>query len=205
MSIKDRLFNLLISCLPPAAIYSSTSYSAAYLINKVQIIPETYIDRLIPFDASGIWLYFLFYLYILYTFLIVSDWEIKPLRLSFIISACVSGIIFVTLPTSIVYPTFEIDGISSSFLSFLVNSDTTQNCFPSLHGSLLTICTMAIWDKSKKSRSIICLLLTLLMYHSIIQVRRHLFIDLVAGILLGFTAYLVSTRFIAHKRLVTYE
>jgi membrane-associated phospholipid phosphatase len=188
MSLKTRLLFLFIGWLPVGIIYIAASFARG----NNWIVPGSFVERLIPFSPSGIWLYLLFYVYIPYTFITANASKIKIMSLSFILSACISGICFVFLPSSMNYPSFEIDDISSWCLNFVRTYDTEQNCFPSLHGSLITICTLANWDRNKKIRSYGCILLTLLMYYSIIQVRRHVFIDLAAGVVLALLAWQFS-------------
>jgi hypothetical protein len=138
--------------------------------------------------------------YIPYTFITASESKIKILSYAFILCASISGIIFVLLPSSIRFPGFEINGISSWCLGFVSKHDTKQNCFPSLHGSLITLCTITNWDKAKKARSYACILLTMLMYYSILQVRRHVFIDLAAGIVRALFTWQVCRSILQKRR-----
>jgi membrane-associated phospholipid phosphatase len=181
MPLKTRLFFLLIGWLPSCIIY----IAAGFVRGDTWIIPETRIEQFIPFSSVGIWLYLCFYLYIPYTFLTVNQSKVKRLTLVFIVTACISGIIFLCIPSTILFPEFKTDGISAQLLNFVSENDTEQNCFPSMHASLITICTLANWDPTNKLRSYGCIILTLLMYYSIIAVRRHVFIDLAAGIALA--------------------
>lgn len=200
MPIKNRLTKLCIGWLTAGIIY----VLSGFITRAVWIVPETYIDTLIPFDPAGIWLYLAFYIYIPYAFLVADAARVNPMALAFVISAVISGIVFMIIPSSMVYPKVQSDGYSTLILNFVMQTDTPQNCLPSLHGSLLTICTMAIWDERKRIRNVACLLMTLFMYYAIIQVRRHLFIDLVAGIGTGVATYLISSYIINryHKWLV---
>jgi membrane-associated phospholipid phosphatase len=195
MHIKTRLAKLCIGWLTAGIIY----ILSGFITRAVWIVPETYIDTLISFDPAGIWLYLLFYIYIPYVFIMADATSVKPMSLAFVLSAVISGIVFMIIPSSIVYPKIQSDGYSAQILNFVMQTDTPQNCLPSLHGSLLTICTMAIWDERKRIRSFACLFMTLFMYYSIIQVRRHVFIDLVAGIGIGVFTYLISYYMINHS------
>lgn len=194
MPIKTRLIKLCIGWLTAGIIY----VLSGVITHAVWIVPETYIDTLIPFDPAGIWLYISFYMYIPYVFMIADAAKVKPMSLAFILSAVISGIVFMIIPSSMVYPKIQSDGYSAQLLNFVMQTDTPQNCLPSLHGSLLTICTMAVWDERKRIRSFACLFITLFMYYSIIQVRRHLFIDLFAGIGVGVFTYIISYPIINH-------
>jgi membrane-associated phospholipid phosphatase len=196
MLLKTRLFYLLIGCLTTCMVY----IAAGFVRGSTWIIPETPIDQFIPFNPTGIWLYLFLYVYIPYTFLTVNESKVKRISLVFIITSCISGIIFVFLPSSVIFPDFKIDGMSASLLKFVSENDTEQNCIPSLHASLITICTLANWDKTNKIRSYGCILLTLLMYYSIIEVRRHVFIDLAAGILVAVIVWQSSSLLLTRIR-----
>ncbi len=188
------MFYLFISWVPTCLIYGATSF----VRGNTWIIHETWVERFIPFMPYGIWLYILFYIYIPYTFLTVNESRIKRITWVFIVTGCISGIIFIFLPSSIIFPELKVDGVSASLLNFIYENDTDQNCFPSMHGSLITICTLANWDKTRKARSYGCILLTLMMYYSIVQIRQHLFIDVAAGIVLGTLVWVIS-GFILNK------
>lgn len=190
MAIKTRLLYLLISWLAAGLVYIGASFTGG----NAWLVPESPVEQLIPFSASGIWLYLLFYVYIPYTFLTAEQSKIQPMTAAFILTACVSGLVFVFFPTSIRFPDFEPNGIASRLLHFVSMHDTEQNCFPSMHASLITLCTLANWNVTQKARSYGVVLLTVLMYYSILQVRRHVFIDLAAGILLAVLAWQFSTR-----------
>lgn len=172
---------MLIGWVPTWLIYGAAGFAGG----NIWIVPETWIERQIPFSSSGIWLYLMLYVYVPFTFLTVSESKIRRITFVFLATGCISGIIFVLFPSTLAYPTFKADGISAAVLELIYENDTPQNCFPSMHGSLITICTLASWDKNNKALSYGCILLSLLMYFSIIQIRRHLFIDVSAGIVLG--------------------
>lgn len=194
MPIKNRLTKLCIGWLTAGIIY----VLSGFITRAAWIVPETYIDTFIPFDPAGIWLYLAFYIYIPYVFIVADAARVNPMALAFVISAVISGIVFMIIPSSIVYPKVQSDGYSTLILNFVMQTDTPQNCLPSLHGSLLTICTMAVWDERKRIRNVACLLMTLFMYYAIIQVRRHVFIDLASGIGTGVFTYLISYYIINH-------
>ncbi len=188
MSLKTRLCYLVISWLSCGLVY----IASGFVKGPDWIIPETQMDQFIPFNPHGIWLYLGFYVYIPYTFLTLKESLMKRLTFAFVLTACVSGVLFICLPSSIVFPDFKPDGISASLLTFIGENDTEQNCFPSMHASLITLCMFANWDQKNRMKGIICTVLTLLMYYSIIAVRRHVFIDLAAGIILAALVWLFS-------------
>lgn len=149
------------------------------------IIPETFIDKAIPFSASGIWLYLSFYIFIPYAYFKTDAQRLKCLSISFIVTSVMSGIIFICLPSTIEYPQFSTDTLSSRVLAFVSRNDTDRNCFPSLHASLIALCAFSLLSDASILRRFAVILITLAIYYSIIQVRRHVFIDLAGGFILA--------------------
>lgn len=195
MLLKTRLFYLLMSWLSAGLIY----FGSSFFTSNSWIVPESWIDSLIPFSPSGIWLYLLFYVYIPFAFITASEIKVRTMSLAFILTSFISGILFVSFPSSLHYPEFEVNGISSYCLNFVSTNDTAHNCFPSMHASLITISTVALWDNTKKIQSFSYLFLTIAMYYAIIQVRRHVFIDLAAGIGLALVVWGFSIRLLKNK------
>ncbi len=188
MPFSRRLIFLLCSWIPAGLIY----FAAAFGTGSAWIVPETKIDLVIPFNPKGIWLYLLFYLFIPFTFFKANKLSLKPMSLAFFASAFISGILFFTFPSTIIYPAVELSDLSSEVMNFVAQTDTPLNCCPSLHGSLITICSIGLWQRGKRIRNLITLCITFIMFYAIIQTRRHLFFDLGAGIMLGSFSYWVS-------------
>jgi membrane-associated phospholipid phosphatase len=121
-------------------------------------------------------------------FLFAKENRIVTLRYAIQISAMISGIIFIMFPTSLSYPPLVAEGINAKALKMLLLVDTEQNCLPSLHAALTLLALISLWDWQKKITSLIYLVIAILIGFSIIQLRRHLFIDVAAGILVGLIA-----------------
>ena len=196
MSLKTRLLYLVLAWLPCCLIY----IASGFLRGNTWIIPETAIDRIIPFSPHGIWLYLCFYIYIPYTFLTLNESLIKRITAAFVVTAFISGLLFMLIPSTLIFPPFEPDGMSASLLHFIAENDTEQNCFPSMHASLITICTLANWNPRNVLKNIGLIALTGLMYYCIIAVRRHLFIDLAGGILLAMLVWWLSKFFMTREK-----
>lgn len=190
MTINNRFIYLFTSIIPVCIIYILTGG----ISENVWIVPNSFVEDLIPFNSFGIWLYLFFYIYIPYTFITANESKINILTASFLTSSFISGAIFVIFPSSINFISFEVDGISSYLLNIVSKYDTPQNCFPSLHAVLISLCTLANWDKTRKVKCFVLFLLTILMYYSIIQVRRHVFIDLFAGILIALITWIICKK-----------
>ena len=93
---------------------------------------------------------------------------------------------FLLYPTTLAYPPVG-DGMgwSTQMLRLLQTMDSTQNCLPSLHGALTLLCAWALFERERPMRSLLAVLLTLGICYAIIALRRHVSIDLGAGLLVG--------------------
>ncbi|MCZ9165655.1 phosphatase PAP2 family protein [Escherichia albertii] len=63
--------------------------------------------------------------------------------------------------------------------------DSSQNCFPSLHAALTLLAVWAIAKKDNRWLTLMSVVWAIAIAFSILQLRRHLFIDLVGGALLA--------------------
>lgn len=149
------------------------------------ILPETTLDKLIPFNPVGIWLYLSFFLLVPLTYCIVDIHRLRWLTISMQICAVVCGMIFVLWPTTLIYPEVPGNGVSEALLRWLISGDSRQNCLPSLHGALTLLCVWALLDSRHRLRSFLAVLVGLCICYAIIQLRRHISIDLGAGLLTG--------------------
>lgn len=146
------------------------------------------IDRLIPFDPAGIWLYLSFFLLIPIAYFRCPEHRLLWLRSTFQGSALAAGAVFLAWPTTLSYPADPGGTLSSSLLATLAQVDSAQNCFPSLHMALTVLAIWALHDTERPAKNMLFWLWGLGIAFSIIQLRRHLFIDLAAGTALGLAA-----------------
>jgi membrane-associated phospholipid phosphatase len=146
---------------------------------------ESFIDRLIPFDASAVWLYLSFFAFVPAAYLFAPAQRVKPLMLSMQLCAALSAIVFVLWPTTLHYPLVNPNTPSGVVWRFLAENDSSNNCLPSLHGALTALCIAALWRREKACLSALMSVWGIAIMWSVVQARRHLTLDLTAGILLG--------------------
>ncbi|MFK8259583.1 phosphatase PAP2 family protein [Erwinia sp. AnSW2-5] len=152
------------------------------------------VDRMIPFSADGIWLYLSFFLLIPAGYLFCRPEKLRWLTGSMILTALVCGAVYLLWPTTLVYPVDSGQGVSSYLLAQLVAADSTQNCLPSLHMALSVLAVWALYQREQRWRSGLLLLWGALIAVSILQLRRHLFIDLVSGALVALVCGWICLR-----------
>lgn len=160
-----------------------------------RVLHESALDRLVTFDASAIWPYLSFFILVPAAYLYAPPERLRPLTRAMQLSAIAAAAVFVAWPTTLVYPAIPSGTASAIVLSALARSDSAQNCLPSLHGALTLLCVVALWTRERPWRSAFVLAWGLAVMWSIIAARRHLFIDLGAGVMLGAVcACLVARR-----------
>ena len=182
MTFFKRLLYLLAGWGSVGLVY----FSSDLLQGQGVILPETVIDRAIAYSDAAIWLYLSFFVLIPYTYLVVSPARVRWLARAMAVSAVICGVVFLLYPTTLAYPPVG-DGMgwSTQVLRMLQTMDSTQNCLPSLHGALTLLCAWALFERERPMRSLLAVLLTLGICYAIIALRRHVSIDLGAGLLVG--------------------
>lgn len=162
-----------------------------------QVLQPGPIDRLIPFDPAGVWLYLSFFLLIPAAYFSCPEKRLIWLRSAFQLAALTAGAIFLAWPTTLSYPADSGGTLSSTLLATLTQVDSVQNCFPSLHMALTVLAVWALHDEQRPAKNALFWLWGLGIAFSIIQLRRHLFIDLLAGVALGLVVGWLCQRFLS--------
>jgi hypothetical protein len=158
------------------------------------VLSESALDRLLPFEVSAIWPYLSFFALIPVAYFCTSLQRLPLLRRAMQLSAVVSVLVFVSWPTTLVYPAVSAATASGTTLSLLAAFDSPQNCLPSLHGALTLLCVVALWQRRQPWRSAFVLLWGVAIMTSAIMTRRHLAGDLGAGIALGAMCWWLVVR-----------
>ena len=149
------------------------------------VLPETALDRLISFNPDGIWLYLSFFVIIPVAYFTTDVPRMRWLMRSMQVCAVLCGLVFMLWPTTLVYPEVSGDGISVWVFRLLLAGDSSQNCLPSLHAALTLLSVWALLDRRHPWRSLLAVVCGICICFSIIQLRRHVSIDLAAGLLVG--------------------
>jgi membrane-associated phospholipid phosphatase len=191
-----RLRHMVLGWGAVGLVYSFTSAFQGHGV----MLAETALDRMIAFNPAGIWIYLSFFILIPYTFITAQPHKLLWMRSSMQACAVVCGLIFLIYPTTLLYPAITGDGMSQSVLRFLASSDSSQNCLPSLHGALTLLCAWALLDGKRKLHSGLAVLWAMAIFVSIIQLRRHVSIDLAAGMAVGLACGWLCMQWAANTR-----
>lgn len=149
-----------------------------------QLTPSV-IDNLIPFSPSAVWLYLSFFLVVPLGYLSTPLSHLRWLARSMQLSALAAGVFYLLWPTTMQYPPFVQSGVSAGALNGLIAIDSSQNCYPSLHAALTLLTVWAIAKKGNRWLTLMSVVWAIAIAFSILQLRRHLFIDLVGGVMLA--------------------
>ncbi|WP_413504270.1 phosphatase PAP2 family protein [Serratia grimesii] len=194
--IAYRLWQMLLGWGLVGVVYTLTDR----LQGTGTVLPPSAIDRGIPFSPTAIWLYLSFFIIVPLGYLLAPIERVKWLRAAMQLAAVGAGAIYLLWPTTLVYPQDKGDGLSSQLLAALTQVDSLQNCLPSLHMALTVLAVWALSDKQRKVRSALLMVWALAIAFSILQLRRHLLVDLVSGALLAFIAGWVVQRINSVRR-----
>lgn len=176
-AIKPRLWHMLLGWGAVGVAYALSDR----LQGKGYHLTPMAIDSSIPFSPSAIWLYLSFFLLVPLGYLLVPRDRLRWLTCAMQLSALGAGVIYLLWPTTLHYPTYSSDGSASQLLTWLISVDSPQNCFPSLHAALTLLSVWAIAARRQGVLTVASLVWALAIGYSILQLRRHLFIDLLGG------------------------
>lgn len=157
-------------------------------------IAESALDRRILFDPSGVWIYLSFFVLIPYAYLCADIHRVPWLMRAMQVCALVCGAVFVLYPTILRYPTIDGTSVSASVLRLLEAGDSAQNCLPSLHAALTSLSVYALINQRRPWRSMLCVLWGVAIIYAIIETRRHLALDLSAGVLVALAGGAFAAR-----------
>jgi hypothetical protein len=152
---------------------------------KPVVLHESVIDGFIPFDPSAVWFYLSFFALVPLAYLCAQPERVRPLTRAMQLCAVICAPVFVLWPTTLVYPPIPLDTASGALLHALAASDSRENCLPSLHGALTLLSVVALFDRRRPLMSAAIAIWGFAILWSVIEARRHLAIDLGAGVALG--------------------
>jgi membrane-associated phospholipid phosphatase len=158
------------------------------------LLPQTPLDMWITPTSSGVYVYLSLFFLVPYTFFKIAPARLIGLQHRLQVCAVVSCFVFLIFPSTMQYAAIEGSELSHKIHRALIHLDSAHNCLPSLHGVLLVLCVLALWQVQRPWRSGLMLAYGLAQCIAIVQLRRHGAIDLSAGLLLGFAVHLIFNR-----------
>jgi len=150
-----------------------------------QVITPSWIDNKVPFSASAIWAYLSFFLIVPASYFLTPLTAVRWLTRSMQLTAVGAGLVYLLWPTTLVTPPDSGQGLASVLLKQLISVDSAQNCLPSLHVALTLLAVWAIAKSRRHWLTVAFILWGGVIAFSILQLKRHLFIDLIGGVVLA--------------------
>ena len=198
-ALGPRLWHMLLGWGTVGVIYtlSDRLQGDGYRLRPMAI------DNWIAFSPSAIWLYLSFFLLVPLGYLLVPRDRLRWLARAMQLAAVGAGAVYLLWPTTMHYPGWTSGGHASQLLTWLISVDSPQNCFPSLHAALTILALWAIAARRQLWLTVVCFLWALAIGYAILQLRRHLFIDLLGGGVLawgcGWLALRLESRGTPHR------
>ncbi|MCX6148490.1 MAG: phosphatase PAP2 family protein [Candidatus Kapabacteria bacterium] len=152
---------------------------------------KIFIDDYIPFWPKWIWIYSFLYYVLIGGILISIDTLDKGILiifggLSLLVVQCICFIIFPAInPPE--WREFEPNTISKRYLKFVQSYDSENNCFPSMHCSLATYISLTLHPLLGGYEWVFVFLIAI----SCLFTKQHQIVDVVPGILLGWSVYFI--------------
>jgi membrane-associated phospholipid phosphatase len=176
-------------------------YCVAPHINlfPLQQIAITSLDKTIPFIPITIWIYLSQFVFLFLALWMGRDATRKTLTYyAMLIATAIAFIFFVFLPTEIPHHTVYAEGLTGGLWRILYLTDTSQNCFPSLHVALAILAANTLmvdhyWRLAAPLwATLICI--------STLTTKQHYMIDILGGVGVAMTSwfiihYLVKTEY----------
>jgi len=194
-TLRERLTAMLLGWGAVGIVYSVGRAAT----HPARVLREGTFDRALGFTPEAVWVYLSFFAIVPFAYLCAKPERLAPLTRAMQLCALACAPVFVLWPTTLVYPTLAADSISGKVLAALSRFDSPQNCLPSLHGALTALAVIALFERRRPWRSVLACLWGAAIAWSVIATRRHLALDLCAGIGLG----VVSAALIALPALRT--
>jgi membrane-associated phospholipid phosphatase len=195
-SIPARLRQMLLGWGCVGLIYFPTGLLQLHAF----ILTESPLDRLIAYNPGAVWLYLSFFALIPYAYMTAPFDRVQRLARAMQLCAVGAGSVFLLFPTTLAYPPVPPgEGAGAWLLARLLEADSPHNCLPSLHAALTALCVWALYERDRPLRSALVLLLGVAICYSVIALRRHLAIDLAAGLLLAIAGAMLAAKFTRPK------
>jgi len=145
------------------------------------VLPTLALDGAIGHHPAAIYCYLSFFLFVPFAYGQAPAVRLPWLTLAMQGCALVAAITFALWPTTAA----PLPSGAPPLAHWLAGMDTPANCMPSLHGALSVLCAWALLHGRRPFQSALATAWALLICWSAVALRRHLVVDLTAGMFLG--------------------
>ncbi|MFR0675035.1 phosphatase PAP2 family protein [Enterobacterales bacterium AW_CKDN230030176-1A_HGKHYDSX7] len=186
--VMFRLWQMLLGWGSVGLVYTLTDH----LQGAGRIMQPSSLDRMVAFTPHAIWLYLSFFVVVPLGYCLTPLHRVRWLSRAMRFTALGAGLVYLTWPTTMVYPVDEGATLSSTLLAALIAVDSTNNCLPSLHMALMVLAVWGIGAARRPLRTAFFLVWVAAIAYSILQLRRHLLVDVLSGAVLALAAGALS-------------
>lgn len=191
----DKLFwILLIVTLTLFILYLPINSSDGATINF-----KTRADDLIPLWTPFLLIYISYFIFVVFTFIFFVRSKLYPVLkialLAIIISCSSAYLFYLFFQNGVARPVIVNNSFFDLTYTWINSWVAPYNAFPSLHVAISTICTIAFWKVKSKLFNLI-LIWAILIIVSTVLTKQHYFLDVIAGLALGFFSFRISGYFL---------
>ncbi|MFK3941451.1 inositol phosphorylceramide synthase [Pseudomonas monteilii] len=179
-----RLWQMLLGWGAVGLVYTLTDH----LQGAGRVMLPSSLDRMVAFTPHAIWLYLSFFAVVPLGYFLTPLHRVRWLSRAMRLTALGAGLVYLAWPTTMAYPVDQGVTLSSTLLAALIAVDSTNNCLPSLHMALMVLAVWGIGTARHLFRTAFFLVWVAAIAYSILQLRRHLLIDVVSGAALALAA-----------------
>lgn len=198
---KNKYYLLIVVYAVSALLYL---LAQRFPIFEARQLPLTWLDNVVPFIPTTIWLYTSEYFFFLAVFLSVKgEKALNEYFYALILLQLICVPIFWLWPTIFPRHLFALpdglDPVSYFVFAKMRTTDLATNCFPSLHVSGVLLSALVLRNHSKKF--LLFMIWAIIISISTLTTKQHYFVDVVAGMVLAVTIHAIFRRFVNYKPL----
>jgi membrane-associated phospholipid phosphatase len=153
------------------------------------------LDRAIPFSPGWVWVYQSVYLLFPSAWLARTRQDLRRYAAGFLLITAVGFAFFLVWPVAAPRPA---DGPRTGMYGLLVSYDGLTNTFPSLHVALATyaacFAASVLDGRARRASAVVLSAWVTLIAYATLATKQHYFVDVPAGVLLGWLGHVAATR-----------
>jgi hypothetical protein len=201
--IRTLLPQKLVAYSIVSVVFAVPYYANQYVsLRPLVTMPETWLDRLVPFQPGATWLYVSWYMMLAVSPLLLATRDhLRRYAAGIVVMGVVANLVFLLSPTGVPRPV--VDGSADAIYRLVTSFDKPVNACPSLHAALAVFTTL--WFarlcyaeprlplRRPSAWAAAMWVWTLAIFYGTVATRQHVVLDLLAGTLLGMGCFVLST------------
>ena len=204
MKGKKRISLVPVYAVAPLiaiVVWNQLVYSGAMFLarNWPHYNFELGIDEKIPFVPWTVCIYLGCYLFWIVNYILTARQEKEEVYrfvCAEVMAKAICLICFLVLPTTNVRPVIDGNSIWEIIMKMLYEIDSASNLFPSIHCLVSWFCVIGIRKQEKIPRGykLFSVLMALAVCVSTLTTKQHVFVDVIAGVVLAEVCYWISGK-----------